>query len=294
MATLIRAAGGVVWRPVGDGLEICLVHRERYDDWSLPKGKLESGEHPLAAAVREVAEETGVHAVPQVRLAGARYTVREGFPKTVDYWSMRYVSEEPALVAESDEVNEVRWLPVDDALALLTYSHDTRVVRDFAVLPAINAVCGLVRHAHAGKRGTWSGPDSARPLDKEGRARAGELARLLALLRPAQLVSATPLRCRQTLEPLAALVDLPIAADSALDEPVPGQNEDERVLSTAGRLAELAAAGVDFVACSQGKVMPGALAQLVDHGAADDYRTPKGGGWLLAFAADGTVAADRL
>jgi 8-oxo-(d)GTP phosphatase len=294
MVALIRAAGGVVWRPAGGGVEICLVHRERYDDWSLPKGKLEEGEHPLAAAVREVAEETGVHAVPQVRLPGVRYTVREGFPKTVDYWSMRYASEEPALVAESDEVNATRWLSVDDALALLTYSHDTQVVQDFAALPPVTGVCGLVRHAHAGKRGAWSGPDSARPLDRPGRARAAALAPLLALLRPAHLVSATALRCVQTLEPLAELLDLPVVADSALDEPKPGQDQDEKALSTGGRLAELAAEGADFVACSQGKVMPGALAMLLATGSPDDYRTPKGGGWLVAFTAEGAFSADRL
>ncbi|MEV4538360.1 NUDIX domain-containing protein [Asanoa sp. NPDC049518] len=294
MVAVIRAAGGVVWRPARRGVEICLVHRERYDDWSLPKGKLEAGEHPLAAAVREVAEETGVHAVPQVRLPGVRYTVREGFPKTVDYWSMRYSSEEPALVEDSDEVNETRWLSVDDALALLSYSHDTGVVRDFAALPPVTAVCGLVRHAHAGKRSTWSGPDSARPLDRPGRDRAAELAPLLALVRPAHLVSATPLRCVQTIEPLGALLDLPVVADSALDEPKPGQDPDEKALSTAGRLAELAAEGSDFVACSQGKVMPGALSRLLGTGPSADYHTPKGGGWLVAFTAEGALAADRL
>jgi 8-oxo-dGTP pyrophosphatase MutT (NUDIX family)/phosphohistidine phosphatase SixA len=294
MATLIRAAGGVVWRPAGDGVEICLVHRERYDDWSLPKGKLEAGEHPLAAAVREVSEETGVTAVPQVRLPGVSYTVREGFPKTVDYWSMRYVSDDPRLVAESDEVNAIRWLPVDEASGLLSYSHDTQVVRDFTALPVVTAVCGLVRHAHAGKRGNWSGPDTARPLDKAGRARATELAALLALIRPAHLVSATPRRCVQTLEPLAELLDLPIVGDSALDEPKPGQDPEEKALSAAGRLAELAADGADFVACSQGKVMPAALAHLLGSETPDDFRTAKGGGWLVAFSGERAVAADRL
>ncbi|MEV0719868.1 NUDIX hydrolase [Asanoa sp. NPDC050611] len=294
MVAVIRAAGGVVWRPKGDGAEICLVHRPRYDDWSLPKGKLEAGEHPLAAAVREVAEETGVRAVPQVRLSSVSYTVREGFPKTVDYWSMRYAADDPTVEVDADEVNGMRWLPVEDALGLLTYSHDIRVVRDFATLPRVTVVCGLVRHAHAGKRSTWSGPDSARPLDGDGKERATALAPLLAPLRPGHLVSATPLRCVQTLEPLADLLDLPIVADSALDEPKPGQDPVEKSLSTAGRLAELAAAGSDFVACSQGKVMPGALARLLNGGGSADYHTPKGGGWLIAFSADGAVAADQL
>jgi 8-oxo-(d)GTP phosphatase len=98
----------------------------------------------------------------------------------------------------------------------------------------------------------------------------------------------------QTLEPLAELLDLPVVADSALDEPKPGQDQEEKALSTGGRLAELAAEGTDFVACSQGKVMPGALAMLLATGSPDDYRTPKGGGWLVAFTAEGAFSADRL
>ena len=84
-----RRRGGLAAGPDGPGVQICLVHRPRYDDWSLPKGKLEPGEHPLAAAVREVGEETGVRAVPQVRLPGVQLPLRDGTPKTVDYWSMR-------------------------------------------------------------------------------------------------------------------------------------------------------------------------------------------------------------
>ena len=286
---MIRAAGGVVWRPDGT---ICLVHRPRYDDWSLPKGKLEPGEHPLSAAVREVAEEAGVSAVPQVRLTGVRYALRDGTPKTVDYWSMRYADDVPERRA-AGEVDEIRWVAPEEAATLLTYGHDARVVADFAALPPVTAVCALVRHAHAGKRGTWPGPDTARPLDARGRAQAAALAPLLALLRPTRLVSATPRRCVQTLDPLAAMLDLPIETDSALDEPKPGQDAEENALSAAGRLVELAA-GDTFVACSQGKVIPEALARLLGDDRPDDHHTPKGGGWLVAFSAESAVAADAL
>jgi 8-oxo-dGTP pyrophosphatase MutT (NUDIX family) len=284
----VRAAGGVVWRPAGDGVEICLIHRPRYDDWSLPKGKLEKGEHPLVAAVREVGEETGARAVPQVRLPTVHYTV-DGAPKTVDYWSMRYIAEDPAPM--TGEADAVIWLPVGVAADRLSYGHDLDVVGAFAALPSVTAACVLIRHAHAGKRGTWPGPDDARPLDAQGWRHAEAVTLPAASIAPRRLVSATPVRCRQTLQPLATLLDLPIDADSAFDEPRPGQNPDENALVAAARLVELAAGVETFVVCSQGKVMPAALAHLTGSAAAD-HTTEKGDGWLLAFDRDRVVGAD--
>lgn len=287
--TPIRAAGGVVWRPAAVGVEVCVVHRPRYDDWSLPKGKLDPGERPLAAAVREVAEETGVRAVPQVRLRSIGYR-SDGRPKVVDFWSM--VAVGTGGFQPDTEVDGMRWLPATEAAELVSYPHDAGVLRQFAELPPVTAVLTLVRHAQAGKRATWSGPDSARPLDPTGLDQARALAPLLALTRPGRLLSASPRRCVQTLDPLAGLLDLPIEVDSAFDEPKPGQELEENALAAAGRLAELALTGAPAAVCSQGKVIPVALARF--GGTPEDYPTPKGGAWLLAFAGDRLVGADPL
>ncbi len=286
---MIRAAGGVVWRPDGDGVLVCLVHRPRYGDWSLPKGKLEAGEHPLTAAVREVAEEADVRAVPQVRLPTVKYR-SEGRPKVVDYWSLRAVAE--GGFQPDTEVDDIRWLPVEEAVRLVNYPHDAEVLATFAGLPPVTATMMLVRHAEAGKRGTWSGPDTGRPLDDTGWAQAHLLAPLVALLHPARLLSASARRCVQTLDPAAALLDLPIEVAGDLDEPQPGQDLHERALAAAACLAELAAAGGSAGVCSQGNVIIGALERLT--GRADDFTTAKGGGWLLAFAADRLLTTDRL
>ncbi|MEV1328839.1 NUDIX hydrolase [Micromonospora costi] len=286
----IRAAGGVAWRPAAGAVEVCLVHRPRYGDWSLPKGKLEPDEHPLVAAVREVAEESDVRAVPQVRLPSARYR-SEGRPKVVDYWSMRAVAN--GGFQPGTEVDEVRWLAVDDAIRLVSYPHDAEVLAAFAALAPVTATVALVRHAHAGMRATWSGPDTARPLDDEGWAQARALADLVELVRPARLLSASARRCVQTLDPAAARLDLPIEICGDLDEPRPGQQRDERALALAARLLELAGAGGQAAVCSQGKVIPGALERLTGR-VGEDFTTPKGGGWLLAFAGDGLLAAERL
>jgi 8-oxo-(d)GTP phosphatase len=288
---LSRAAGGVVWRPVPGGVEVCVIHRPRYDDWSLPKGKLTAREHRLAAAVREVAEETGVRAQPQVRLPSVRYR-RDGAPKVVDYWSMRALSV-PRFRANS-EVDRLRWLPPEVAAHTVTYEHDARVLRHFATLPAVTAVLVLLRHGQAGKRGAWPGPDAARPLDPTGRAQARDLAALLAPIAPERLVSASALRCTQTLDPLAARLDLAVEVDRAFNEPAPGRDPDTVAARATGHLVALAAAGTSAVVCSQGKVIPPLLARLAGLGSPRAWATPKGGGWLLAFAGTHLAGADRL
>ncbi|MBX7268521.1 NUDIX hydrolase [Micromonospora sp. Llam7] len=288
--TEIRAAGGVVWRPAPDGgAEVCLVHRPRYGDWSLPKGKLEPGEHPLIAATREVAEEADAQAAPELRLPTARYR-SEGRLKVVDYWSMRVVGT--GGFQPDTEVDEIRWLAVDDAVTLVSYPHDAEVLAAFAALPPVTATLVLVRHGHAGKRLTWPGPDTGRPLDARGWSEAYALAPLIGLIRPTRLLSAAPRRCVQTLDPAAALLDLPIEVSGDLNEPIAGQQPDECMLAAAALLTALATAGEPAAVCSQGKVIPGALERLAGRGG--DYTTGKGGGWLLAFTGDRLIGADRI
>jgi 8-oxo-dGTP diphosphatase len=134
----VRAAGGLVWRSsvVADedgetrpGLEVVLVHRPRYDDWSFPKGKLDRGESFEAAAVREVAEETGLVCELGDELLSTRYLDSKGRLKLVRYWIMHPIRLEPW--APNDEIDGRRWVPVDDAARMLTYTHDRALLRTF-------------------------------------------------------------------------------------------------------------------------------------------------------------------
>ncbi|MFF4214359.1 NUDIX hydrolase [Streptomyces sp. NPDC001796] len=122
----IRAAGCVLWRrsPVDGALEICLVHRPKYDDWSHPKGKLKRGEDPLTGALREVAEETGYTAVPGAPLPTARYPVG-GRPKQVHYWAAEATE---GSFAPNREVDRVLWLPPVAARHRLTQPRDKELV----------------------------------------------------------------------------------------------------------------------------------------------------------------------
>ena len=201
MIKQIRAAGGVVWREDGDVPLVALVHRDRYDDWTLPKGKLEAGESDLAAAVREVGEEIGARVAVMRRLGRVRYVV-EGLPKSVLFWAMRYVSGD---FVAGDEVSDLRWLPVEEARAKLSYDRERSVLDEFTAVPAPQSVLALVRHAKAGKRSEWAGEDRLRPLERTGRRQARRLATFLREFAPERIVAADRTRCVQTVEQMARL-----------------------------------------------------------------------------------------
>jgi 8-oxo-dGTP diphosphatase len=123
---IVRAAGGVVWRRGPAGIEVVLVHRPRYDDWSLPKGKLHAGEDDVAGALREVEEETGLRAEAGRELPSTRYQDPRGRPKVVRYFAMRPTGG--SLAPAPPETDEVLWLPINEAAARLSYGHDRDVL----------------------------------------------------------------------------------------------------------------------------------------------------------------------
>ena len=126
----MSAAGGVVVRERAGGPTVAVVHRPRYDDWSLPKGKLRAGEGWSDAALREVEEETGMRCELDRELAPARYRDRKGRDKIVRWWLMRPLGGE---FVATDEVDELRWPGLGEALELLDYEHDRELIRALQV-----------------------------------------------------------------------------------------------------------------------------------------------------------------
>ena len=128
----VRAAGGVVWRHSEQGpVHILLVHRPRYDDWSLPKGKCDEGESDASCALRETREETGLTCRLGPELPSTSYHDGKGRPKTVRYWALEPVGDDGEFTPNA-EIDEIRWLPIPEAVKLLSYAHDRPVVQAFA------------------------------------------------------------------------------------------------------------------------------------------------------------------
>lgn len=140
MSEPVRAAGGLIWRPGRSAdpndFEIVVIHRPRYDDWSLPKGKADSdSEDDATCALREVEEETGLRCVIDEDLGSSHYVDHQGRPKVVRWFLMHAedssAPHRPDTDAEVPEVDDVRWMTADDAMLLLSYEHDRELVAGF-------------------------------------------------------------------------------------------------------------------------------------------------------------------
>jgi 8-oxo-(d)GTP phosphatase len=269
-----------VWRLREGKFEVAVIHRPRYDDWSFPKGKLDDGETELAAAVREVSEELGSTVAVTRHVGEVRYQVFDAM-KSVRYWVMRHVD---GRFEPTAEVDEARWLRPKAAREVLTYDFDRRVLADFTAVPVPDSMVLLVRHARAGKRSEWRGPDVKRPLDVTGEAQAARLTKLLALFRPDRIVSADLVRCTETVRPLADHLGLPVRVD-----PVFGDEQFTTSPSaTEDAALALAKPGRVTVVCSQGTTIPG-LVDRLGRGVRDSD-TRKGTFWALSVV-DGTVVS---
>jgi len=285
---VIIAAGAVLWRPDADTGEVrvALIHRPRYDDWSLPKGKVDPGENEPVAAVREIWEETGQRSQLGRRLIQTHYQVAQG-AKLVHYWAARALGGD---FVPSDEVDRMEWLSIDDAVERLTYPHDREVLKAFTKQPADTSTVLIVRHGTAGIKSRYKGDDRGRPLDKNGRAQAESLVGQLMAFGASEIYAADRVRCIQTVEPLAQELGVKIAAEADLTEEAYAADPE----AAHKRIAEIAARGGTPVICTQGKVIPYLLAWWRDNDKPDKSRNRKGSTWVLSLDGDRIVAADYI
>lgn len=197
----IVAAGTVPWQMRSGVLEVGLVHRPRYHDWSLPKGKVDPDEHLLVCAVRETLEETGLNVALGRPLGQQTYPVPTG-SKLVHYWAA-HAGSTAVPVHDPTEIDDVRFLPAGQAAATLTYDRDVEIVGRLATHALDTTPLVLLRHAKARSRSDWDGPDDDRPLTDVGRADALRLVQVLAALGIARVVTSDAQRCLQTISPFA-------------------------------------------------------------------------------------------
>jgi 8-oxo-dGTP diphosphatase len=252
---VVRAAGVVVVRDTALGPEIAVIHRGLRADWSLPKGKIEPGEHPVVAAVRECDEETGIVPVLGPPLLRQEY-VALGSPKVVDYWAARVGSDEG--FAPDDEVESVEWLPADQAAARLTYPRDADLVREAVALPPSSPLI-LLRHTQALKRSDFKGKvDAERPLSGKGRSQAKALVPMLSAYGIEHVHSSDATRCLETVRRYAKSIDAETHLEPALSE----ESFDERPKRAVRRMRELLLDPRPLVVCTHRPLLPALVETL--------------------------------
>jgi len=298
----ILAAGAVVWRPAAgetlesSGAEVLLVHRPKYDDWSLPKGKREPGEHILLTAVREVFEETSVRSVLGPRLPPVEYWTG-AFRKRIDYWSVLSLV---GRAAASHEVDEVSWLRLPQARERLTYPRDVAVIAGLRPRETVPLV--LLRHVSAGEKAGWPADDESRPLDTRGKMDALALARLLPCFAPrARVLSSPALRCTESVRPYAAGFGGAVEAEAALalsGRPGDFPARTDRGDALTDLVRDLVAGGRPAVLCLHRENLPKALAAACAALGAPPPEPPdpplsKGGFWVVHIAAGELAGLER-
>ena len=318
MTDEIRAAGAVVRHPDEAGARVLLVHRPKYDDWSLPKGKLQPGEHELQAAVREVAEETGLRVTLGRRLPPAHY-LASGAPKRVDYW-VGTPENLPAEFVPNREVDGLAWAPVEptgqsgsadspgaagsaaagqDAPAggvTMSYERDVETVASALAGPRQTTPLIVVRHASAGHKADWPGDDLSRPLDPQGEHDARSLSSLLRCFGVSRVISAPAERCLATVRPYAAAIAAEIEVEPAFDVAGPDGTGRGASADAEKAAAALAAAGEPVVVCAHRENLPVLLAAaFAELGARPPAGKPlrKGQFLVLHRAAGRLIAAER-
>jgi len=284
----VRAAGGIVWRQKQGVVEIAVIHRPAYDDWSFPKGKLHEHESEAEAALREVEEETGLRCNLGPELGLLSYVDNKQRPKTVRYWEMTVAGGH---LAPANEVDDARWVPLEEVPAMLTYEHDRDLLRRFQRTseagPGTAVPVYLIRHAKAVDPSAWTENDELRPLTAEGRRQAAGLITLFADASLTALISSPHLRCLQTLEPLSEAWRMPVATSEAIAEGASVRDATELMLS--------AAAAGPAALCTHGDVMEGVVRELLGGGVklrGDEMEFKKGSTWALK-ARDGEFVSAR-
>jgi 8-oxo-dGTP diphosphatase len=256
---MIRAAGALLWRETQERtIEMALIHRPRYDDWTLPKGKIEEGETALQCAYRELVEETGIKASFTRQLGTVDY-IENGEGKRVIFWAAHCALNASTFNA-NEEVDQLRWLPFEDAIELATYQSDGEMIANFQAQEQRTDTLIILRHAKALERGDWDEPDSQRTLNEVGFDQAQLLIKHLEPFAIDEVYTSDYTRCVQTVTPLAHARGLSITAVPSLNEQT-FEEDPSRAVAFANALKQ---DEKNIVICSHNPVIPTMLRGILN------------------------------
>ena len=255
---VIYAAGAVLWRfGAKNRIEIALIHRPRYGDWSLPKGKLDANETMIGCAYREVMEETGHSAIFGPEIGDATYVV-DGVTKLVKYWSAQAVGE-PTGKPNPTEVDQILWLSPAEARKKLTLADDQSIVDFFLEFGTGTTALVLLRHAKAIKREDWDGDDGDRPLGIVGQIQAKRLLSKYLPYAIKEVHSSDAMRCIETIEPMTRVLQMHPIFSTDLSE-YRFAKDKEVALDYA---QDLMIRNQNAIICSHNPILPKVLKKLI-------------------------------
>jgi 8-oxo-dGTP diphosphatase len=256
---MIRAAGALLWREVDSrNLEIALIHRPRYNDWSLPKGKIEGGETALQCAYREVFEETGIKASLTRQLGTVEYE-ESGELKRVIFWSA-HCSLDTGTFVVNEEVDELVWFTPEDALVKATHDSDRQIIDSFQAQEPRTDTLIILRHTKALERGDWDEADSERTLDEVGFDQAQLLIKHLEPFAIDEVYTSNFTRCVQTVTPLSHSRGLNITQVPSLNEET-FETDPQRAVAFANALKQ---DEKNILICSHNPVIPTMLRGILN------------------------------
>jgi len=271
---VVEAAGALVWRLRQGRLQVVLVHRPRYQDWSWPKGKLDPGESLPAAAVREVSEETGYDVVLGIPLPSLEYPLVDGRTKRVTYWAAQIagrpdaaalLARPPVPRASTDEIDRTRWFDVAAAAKKLTNVLDCEpldvLVDAHTRGRLVTRAVVIARHGKARRRSTWTGTELDRPLTPVGVQQSAALVPVLSAFGVTDIVTSHWARCRTTIEPYAEASSI-VPRDSVHLTEAEHDSSPHRVEAEVDGLLR---SGRDVVVCTHRPVLPTVLKVLASH-----------------------------
>jgi 8-oxo-dGTP diphosphatase len=260
----IYAAGALCWRVVDDRIVVLVVHRTKYGDVTIPKGKVDPGETLPQTAIREIHEETGLKVGLGLPLGVSRYPLSSGREKIVHYWAAEVSPKaiEQSTFVPNNEIAAVEWVTIKKARGYLTYERDVEILDAFDgfLRQGITSTFSLIalRHGKAEPRGGWDGSDASRPLTDRGvKQAAGDVPTLVAW-RPKRIVTSDAVRCVATVAPLAAATGIQPHRTHDISQEAYEEGQGD-VRSVVGKRIR---AGKNAVLCSHGPVLPEILREI--------------------------------